>query len=69
MGKVKRITANLPFELLREATKMTHKGITETLILGLQLVKRTTAFKKAQSLKGKLKLKIDVDTSRERTDR
>ncbi len=69
MSKVKRITANLPFELLKEATEMTHQGITETLILGLMLIRRSAAYKKAQELKGKLKLRINLNESRERTRR
>jgi hypothetical protein len=62
----KRITANLPFDLLRESTRLTRKGITETLIYGLELIKRASAYKKAQALKGKLKLSLDLDSSRER---
>ncbi len=69
MNKLKRITANLPEDLLKEATQATNKGITETLIQGLQLVKRSTAYQKAQSLRGKLDLKIDLDISRERNRR
>lgn len=69
MYKVKRITANLPSELLKEATQVTQMGITETLVQGLLLVKRTRAFQKAQSLKGQLNLKIDLEVSRERSRR
>ena len=32
MEKIKRITANLPKELLEEASSLTKKGITETII-------------------------------------
>jgi hypothetical protein len=69
MSKVKRITANLPYKLLKDAKSVTHKGITETLILGLMMVKRSLAYQKAQNLKGKLKLKVDLDISRERNSR
>jgi hypothetical protein len=69
MLKVKRITANLPEDLIKEATQVTQKGITETLIEGLKLVKRSAAFEKAQALKGKLNLQVDLDISRERTHR
>jgi hypothetical protein len=69
MNKAKRITANLPEALLKEATKVTNKGITETLIQGLQLIKRSAAFKKAQALKGKLDIQIDLGVSRERINR
>ena len=66
MNKIKRTTANLPADLLREATEATGKGITETIIEGLKLVRRARAFAKAEALRGKLKLDIDLDISRER---
>lgn len=69
MGAIKRITANLPEELLHQATLVTQKNLTETLILGLQLIKRSSAYDKAQKLKGKINLKIDLDKSRERYNR
>jgi hypothetical protein len=69
MAKIKRITANLPDDLIREATQVTQRGITETLIEGLKLIKRSSAYEKAQSLKGKLDLQVDLDSSRERRSR
>ncbi len=68
-NKTKRITANLPADLLDQATLVTHAGITETLIHGLKLIKRTSAYEKAQLLKGKIKLEIDLEGSRERSHR
>jgi hypothetical protein len=69
MDRIKRTTANLPADLLDDATRLTGKGITETLIEGLRLVKRTGAYNKAQAMRGKLKLKINLDVSRERRHR
>lgn len=65
----KRITANLPEELLDEATAVTGKGITETLVAGLELVRRSRAHTKAAALRGKLILDIDLESSRERNRR
>jgi hypothetical protein len=62
----KRITANLPEELLEEAMETTGKGITDTLTEGLELVRRTGAYRKAIKLRGDLELEIDLDESRER---
>ncbi|XDD52497.1 hypothetical protein AB3N59_20020 [Leptospira sp. WS92.C1] len=62
----KRITANLPEKLLKEARIVTGKGITETIVMGLELLRRSRAYEKAQNLKGKIKIQIDLDTSRER---
>ncbi len=62
----RRITANLPGDLLDDAMSVTGKGITETLIEGLRLVRRTRAYEKARALRGKLQLQIDLEESRER---
>lgn len=69
MNKIKRITANLPEDLLSEATKVTGESITETLIEGLKLVRRSAAYDKARALKGHLSIHLDLDVSRERSRR
>lgn len=71
MGAMKHITADVPEDLLREAMAVTNKGISETLIAGLELVRRTRAYPKAMDLRGKLDLDLDLDVSRgrERADR
>jgi hypothetical protein len=66
MNRSRRITANIPADLLQEASEVTRKGITETLIQGLQLIKRGRAYVKAKALKGKLSLNVDLNLSRER---
>jgi hypothetical protein len=65
----KRVTVNLPHELLREAETVTGQGITETLIAGLRLLAQRRAYTKALALRGKLDLQIDLDVSRERNRR
>jgi hypothetical protein len=65
----RRITANLPGNLLDEAMEVTGKGITETIIDGLEQVKRRRALARALALRGKLRLDIDLDRSRERRRR
>ena len=69
MAKGRRITANLPEQLLEEAMEVTKKGITETLVEGLRLVRRVRAYEKAMALRGKVNLSIDLDASRERRRR
>jgi hypothetical protein len=65
----KRITANLPDDLLRDAMQATGEGITETLIRGLRQVSRSRAYDKAQSLRRKISLRINLEESRERGSR
>jgi len=63
---MRHITADVPEDLLREAMAVTNKGVSETLIAGLELVRRTRAYQKAMDLRGKLDLDLDLDVSRER---
>jgi len=64
--ETRRVTANLPIKLVADACQVTGLGITETLVTGLERVKRSAAAAKARALKGKLHLTIDIETSRER---
>jgi hypothetical protein len=64
--ETRRVTANLPTELLEAACEVTGEGITETLVRGLTMVRRTAAAARARSLRGKLKLDVDLEGSRER---
>ena len=62
----RRVTANLPKDLLRIAQEVTGKGITETIVEGLELVRRRRAGQLLKALKGRMTLDIDLDSSRER---
>jgi hypothetical protein len=66
MNKTRRITANLPRDLLQDAMHVTGKGVTETIVTGLRLVRRSRAYEKALALRGKVQLAVDLDHSRER---
>jgi hypothetical protein len=54
---------------MTKARRVTGKGITDTRLTGLRLVRRTRAYRKAMSLRGKVKLEIELDESRERPRR
>ncbi|MSP62178.1 MAG: hypothetical protein EXR72_17965 [Myxococcales bacterium] len=69
MNAARRVTANLPADLLDKACQTTGKGITDTLVAGLELVRRSAAAVKARRLKGKLHLRVDLEASRERARR
>ena len=69
MTRARRITANLPGALLKAAMQASGKGITETLIEGLHRLNRASAFEAAMALRGKVRLEIDLDESRERRRR
>jgi hypothetical protein len=63
---IRRITANLPADLLHDAMAVTGKGITETIVEGLTRVRRGRAYRKAIALKGHLAVTVDLEASRER---
>jgi hypothetical protein len=65
----RRVTANLDADLLRKACSVTGEGITETLALGLEMVRRSAAASRARALRGKLRLELDLEVSRERAGR
>ncbi len=67
--QIRRVTANLPADLLKDACQVSGAGVTETLTQGLSLVKRGAALGKASRLRGRLKLDIDLQISRERPRR
>jgi len=69
MDRTRRITANLPAALLDEAMRATGRGITETIVEGLERLKRADAYRKAMALKGKVQVSVDLDGSRERRRR
>jgi hypothetical protein len=69
MNGTRRVTANLPIGLLDQATRASGKGITETLVAGLTLVKRSAAARKAKVLRGRIRLDVDLEVSRERSRR
>ena len=65
----RRVTANLPADLLEKAMEVTGEGITETLVEGLEQLRRRRFSEKALALRGKLHLNIDIEKSRARRHR
>ncbi|PYQ28809.1 MAG: hypothetical protein DMF56_14115 [Acidobacteria bacterium] len=67
MTDTRRITANLPGDLLDDAREVTGEGIRETLIEGLLQVKRRRFFERSLRLRGKLQLDINLEETRGRS--
>lgn len=63
-GSVKKITANLPAELLSRAQRATGLGITETLVAGLEELERSRKRSALRGLRGRVKFQLDLDTTR-----
>lgn len=58
--KLKKLTLQVPNDLLTRATQATGEGITPTIRRGLELVAASGAYRDLRSLKGKIKLQLDL---------
>ncbi len=56
----KKLTLEVPEDLLKRATKATGEGITPTVRRGLELVAASGAYAKLRALKGKLKFSVKL---------
>jgi len=57
---LQKVTVNVPADLLLRAQDSTHKGITETIRLGLELVAASQAYDRLRRLRGKVKIRLDL---------
>ncbi|MFL6247599.1 MAG: hypothetical protein ACJ74H_16360 [Thermoanaerobaculia bacterium] len=69
MTATRRVTANLPADLLEAAMEATGRGITETIVEGLTQVQRRRFYDRAMALRGKVRLDIDLEQTRGRRRR
>lgn len=60
MENAKKITVDVPADLLKEAQAQTGEGITETVRRGLQLLAAARSFKELRALRGKVKFSKTV---------
>ncbi len=65
MGAVKKITIHVDQDLLREAQRVSKLGVSEVVREGLRAVAASEASKELRKWRGKVRLKLDVDTLRE----
>jgi hypothetical protein len=65
MGDTRKITVEVPEELLGRALEASGEGITETVRRGLTLVAAGGAYDELRRLRGKVRLGIDLQALRE----
>jgi hypothetical protein len=65
MEKAKKVTVDVPEDLLRRAQKTTGQGITATIRTGLQLVAAKGAYEALRRLRGAGRFSIDWRELRE----
>lgn len=63
--KVKKLTIEVPEDLLERATAVSGQGITPTIRRGLELVAASGAYARLRDLKGKVKFSIKLSELRE----
>lgn len=57
----RKVTIEVPAELLEQAQKATGTGITQTIRRGLQIVAASESYAEARKLKGKYRFSISVE--------
>ena len=65
MALARKITVEVPSELLRKAQKSTGEGITGTIRRGLELVAAGRAYEELRRLRGRVNFSIDWKRLRE----
>ena len=65
MPNPKKVTVNLPEQLLVRAQAMTGKGITQTIAQGLELLAAADTYDKVRKLKGKVNFSLKLRELRE----
>ncbi|MBW2268850.1 MAG: hypothetical protein JRH16_09745 [Deltaproteobacteria bacterium] len=65
MAEKRKITLEVPADLLERALASSGEGITQTVRQGLKLVAAGRAYEELRRLRGKVKLGIDLEALRE----
>jgi len=65
MGAARKVTVEIPRELLRKAQKSTGEGVTATIRRGLELVAASQAYEELRRLRGQVKFSVDWKKLRE----
>jgi hypothetical protein len=61
MAKVRKITVELPEDLLEKAQRASGTGITQTIRTGLQLVAASQTYDRLRQLRGKVRFSLTLD--------
>ena len=65
MGNARtKITVTLPAEILRRARTITGRGVTQTVIAGLEALDRQERRSALRALKGRVRIALDLEQTR-----
>ena len=62
--RTRKITVNVPARILENAVKVTGKGVTSTVIEGLEELDRRAKRSALRALRGKVKFELDLEETR-----
>jgi hypothetical protein len=65
VSATRKVTVELPVDLLRRAQKSSGEGVTSTIRRGLELVAAGRAYRDLRALKGRVSFSIDVGALRQ----
>jgi hypothetical protein len=69
MAAARKVTVELPVDLLRRAQKSSGEGVTSTIRRGLELVAAGQAYRDLRGLKGQVTFSLDLNALRDADDR
>lgn len=61
---MRKITVNVPADVLDEATRVTGRGVTATVIEGLEELRKKGMRTALRRLKGRVRFSLDLDETR-----
>ncbi len=62
--RLRKITVNIPAETLENATRITGKGVTPTIIEGLEELERRAKRSALRALRGRVRFALDLAATR-----
>jgi hypothetical protein len=63
-GRTRKITVNVPVRILENAVRVTGKGVTLTVIEGLEELDRRAKRSALRALRGKVRFELDLEDTR-----
>ena len=63
-ARFRKVTVNIPAGTLEAAVRVTGKGITPTIVEGLQEIERRAKRSALRALRGKIRFDLDVEATR-----
>ena len=64
MSETKKVTVNIPTHVLEQAMEATGKGVTATIVSGLEELERQRKRNALRRLKGKIAFDLDLEATR-----